>query len=317
MLSSCPFARFNRIPLPRPELQVQLIPVFELLFIQHGGALREYFKQIPFMPEKPDAIKNITAQFEAMTSNSRTDLATRLATFTEILKHENPSVRSMALDKLLAVLRSKREQIRRMALLGEEVDPSIKQLVEVVLQGCRDPDRGARVKFGAILGELGAIDPARLRPAVMDSRSANNAQVEVKSTRSDSNLGSSAVLAATLDKSESDLAHDLISTCLIRAFRSANDLRTQDSAAYAIQELMKLQHCGPKVLTYKSPSALQPKEAAAFAFWHSFAPEEQLIVTPLLSSKYRSVGTPPAVSSAKPIYNEKVRHPIIVTLFHA
>jgi hypothetical protein len=297
-----------------------LLPVFHFLFHTHSHALQNFFKQIPFMPEEPDAIKPYTVAFEAATGNSSAGLTVRLGTFSDILKHENSSVRVMALDKLLAVLRSKRDQTRRMALLGEDVDASLKHLMEVVLQGCRDPERYARIKFGAVYGELGAIDPARLRAVVADSPSSSSnpnhavtatiapvqGQGPPKPTRSDSNLDTASELAAALDKPPEEVTYDIISKYLIRAFRSAPDLQLQDAAAYSIQELLKMRHCNAKMLSYKHNKALQPKEEAALAFWTKFTAEEQLLITPLLSSRYRSMGTSTAPST-KPVYHEKVR----------
>lgn len=125
--------------------------------------------------------------------------------------------------ELSKLLNDKREGIT--ALIGADHAADldvISSLIATLLRGCAEESRtavGQRLKLvcADCLGALGAVDPAKFK-----GTSSERFKIEC---------------------SDDDLIFELINKHLARAFRAASDTVVQDSAALAIQELLKLAGC--------------------------------------------------------------------------
>ncbi|KAL2512513.1 Serine/threonine-protein kinase ATR [Abeliophyllum distichum] len=182
--------------------------------------LKEHIRELPPVPNIPALAEVNKAIQEA---RGLTSLKDQLRDVVDGLNHENLNVRYMVASELSKLLNLKREDV--MALVTKEGDlvTDVKSsLITSLLKGCAEESRtsvGQRLKLicADCLGALGAVDPAK----VMGSTS----------TR------------FKIACSDDDLIFELIHKHLARAFRAAPDTIIQDSAALAIQELLKFAGC--------------------------------------------------------------------------
>ncbi|KAG6530237.1 serine/threonine-protein kinase ATR-like [Zingiber officinale] len=152
-----------------------------------------------------------------------TSLNDQLQDAVDGLNHESLNVRYMVACELSKLLNLKREEVTALIAGDFIVDLDvIRSLISSLLRGCAEESRtavGQRLKLvcGDCLGALGAIDPAKFKG--------------ISSER------------FKIECSDDDLIFELIQKHLARAFRVASDTIVQDSAALAIQELLKLAGC--------------------------------------------------------------------------
>ncbi|TKS86882.1 Serine/threonine-protein kinase atr [Collichthys lucidus] len=157
---------------------------------------------------------------------------------------------------------------------SEAVEPVISNLVSVLLKGCQDSSPEARLLCGECLGELGAVDPGRLDLSHIH-------------THGDRNIFVSGV-------DDPNFAYDLL-TELTRTFLAyADDVRAQDSAAYAIQELLSIFEC--REGRTDSPGR---------RLWRRFPEQIQEILEPHLNSRYKS--------SQKEVNWSKLKKPVYLS----
>ncbi|EMP40340.1 Serine/threonine-protein kinase ATR [Chelonia mydas] len=150
-----------------------------------------------------------------MESSKSTDLQTTLQLSMKAIQHENVDVRIHALTSLKETLYRNQEKLIKYATDSETVEPVISQLVTVLLIGCQDANPHARLLCGECLGELGAIDPGRLDFSTSETQ------------------GNNFTFVAGVE--DPNFGHGLLME-LTRAFMAyADNVRAQDSAAYAIQ----------------------------------------------------------------------------------
>ncbi|KAL2537811.1 Serine/threonine-protein kinase ATR [Forsythia ovata] len=198
----------------------KIVEILEELVLQNKVVLKEHISELPPVPNIPALAEVNKAIQEA---RGLTSLKDQLRDVVDGLNHENLNVRYMVASELSKLLNLKREDV--MALVTKEGDlvTDVKSsLITSLLKGCAEESRtsvGQRLKLicADCLGALGAVDPAK----VMGSTS----------TR------------FKIACSDDDLIFELIHKHLARAFRAAPDTIIQDSAALAIQELLKFAGC--------------------------------------------------------------------------
>ncbi|XP_072111125.1 serine/threonine-protein kinase ATR isoform X1 [Mobula birostris] len=247
--------------------------IFHYLIVENRTAVKDFLHEIYFLPEHPDftEIQKVLQDYRKETSKS-TDLQTELQLSMRAVQHENVDVRIHALTSLKDTLYKKQEQLVKLATDSETVEPIISQLVMVLLKGCQDANAQARLLCGECLGELGAIDPGRL-----DLMTSNTE-------------GKSSTFVAGVE--DPSFAHYLLVE-LTRAFLAyADNVRAQDSAAYAIQELLQLYNCKEG-----------KTDCPGRRLWRSFPEHVQEILEPHLNTRYKSSQkTWDWVSIKKPFY---------------
>eukprot|EP00850_Spirogloea_muscicola_P009313 SM000052S17705 [mRNA] locus=s52:211237:225088:+ [translate_table: standard] len=184
--------------------------VLEELAVKNKDILRDKLQELPLLP-RLEALKNVNNVLQEQA--------------TEGLRHETLSINYVAASELKKLIREHRHGVDALVTTESSSQAeAISQLVAALLRICtldsRSPlSQRLRLLGAECLGELGAVDPGRL-------------QVELPQR-------------PHIDRDDDDLIFELINEHLAKAFRSAPDGEVQDSAALAIQELLKLCGCAP------------------------------------------------------------------------
>lgn len=199
----------------------KIVEILEELVVENKVILKQHIREFPTVPNVP-ALAEVNKVIQE--ARGLMTLKDQLHDIVEGLKHENLNVRYMVASELSKLLTLKREEF--MALFVKEGDSAMdvmSSLITSLLKGCAEESRtsvGQRLKLicADCLGALGAIDPAKIK-------------------------GFSSI-RFKIACSDDDLIFELIDKHLARAFSAAPDTIVQDSAALAIQELLKIAGCG-------------------------------------------------------------------------
>ncbi|XP_044288721.1 serine/threonine-protein kinase ATR isoform X2 [Varanus komodoensis] len=232
--------------------------IFNFLIVENRDAVQDFLHEIYFLPDHPKLkeIQIVLQEYRKETSRS-TDLQTALQLSMKAIQHENVDVRIHALTSLKETLYKNQEQLIKYATDSETVEPIISQLVTVLLIGCQDVNSHARLLCGECLGELGAVDPGRLDFSISD------------------NQGKGLTFVTGVE--DPHFAHGLL-TELTRAFLAyADNVRAQDSASYAIQELLSIYGCRETA-----------SDCSGSKLWKMFPDHIQEILEPHLNTRYKS-----------------------------
>lgn len=198
----------------------QVVKILEELVLKNRGILKKHIHEFPLLPTIPVLIEVNKAIHEARGAMALKD---QLRDAVDGLNHENLKVRYMVVCELSKLLKHRGEDVA--ALINGEAGSDMEilsSLISSLLRGCAEQSRtsvGQRLKLvcADCLGALGAVDPAKVKVF-----SCQRFKIEC---------------------SDDDLIFELIDKHLARAFRSAPDTLIQDSAALAIQELLKIAGC--------------------------------------------------------------------------
>ncbi|XP_041996259.1 serine/threonine-protein kinase ATR-like isoform X2 [Salvia splendens] len=202
----------------------KIVEILEELVVENKVILKQHIREFPTVPNVLALAEVNKVIEEARGLMSPKD---QLHDVVEGLKHENLNVRYMVASELSKLLNLKREEF--MALFIKEGDSTLdimSSLITSLLKGCAEESRtsvGQRLKLicADCLGALGAIDPAKIK-------------------------GFSSI-RFKIACSDDDLIFELIHKHLARAFSAAPDTIVQDSAALALQELLKIAGCEPSL----------------------------------------------------------------------
>ncbi|KAM8736458.1 serine/threonine-protein kinase ATR isoform 1-T1 [Acanthopagrus schlegelii] len=254
LLSHVIVALLPLIPLQPKETAA----IIHFLILDNREEVSDYLHEIYFLPDHPELkdIHTVLQNYKKLTASS-SDLAAALQLSMRAVQHENVDVRIHALTSLRDMMHSQQEWLLRQVCASEAVEPVISNLVSVLLKGCQDSSPEARLLCGECLGELGAVDPGRL-------------DLSHTHTHGDRNTFVSGV-------DDPNFAYEIL-TELTRTFLAyADNVRAQDSAAYAIQELLSIFEC--REGRTDSPGR---------RLWRRFPEQIQEILEPHLNSRYKS-----------------------------
>ncbi|XP_034530392.1 serine/threonine-protein kinase ATR [Notolabrus celidotus] len=271
LLSHVIVALLPLIPLQPKETAA----IIRFLILDNREEVNDYLHEIYFLPDYPELkdIHTVLQNYKKLTASS-SDLAAALQLSMRAVQHENVDVRIHALTSLRDMMHNNQDWLLRQVCASEAVEPVISSLVSVLLKGCQDSSTEARLLCGECLGELGAVDPGRL-------------DLSHTHTHGDRNTFVSGV-------DDPNFGHDLL-TELTRTFLAyADDVRAQDSAAYAIQELLSIFEC--REARTDSPGR---------RLWRRFPEQIQEILEPHLNSRYKS--------SQKEVNWSKLRKPVYLS----
>ncbi|RXM36849.1 Serine/threonine-protein kinase ATR [Acipenser ruthenus] len=232
--------------------------IFHYLIVENRAEVQDFLHEIYFLPDHHELkeIQKVLQDYRKQTSKS-TDLQTALQQSMRAIQHENVDVRIHALTSLKKMMYKNQEKLIKYVLDSETVEPIISQLVTVLLKGSQDANPEARLLCGECLGELGAIDPGRLDLSITDTQ------------------GKGSTFVSGVE--DSSFAYELL-TELTRAFLAyADDVRAQDSAAYAMQELLAMFECREG-----------RSDCPGRRLWRRFPEHVQEILEPHLNSRYKS-----------------------------
>ncbi|KAK6916768.1 UME domain [Dillenia turbinata] len=198
----------------------KVVEILEELVLNNKAILKQHIHEFPLLPSIPALMEVNKAIQEARGSMSLKD---QLRDAVDGLNHENLNVRYMVACELSKLLNLQQEEVTAVinGEVGSEMD-TLSSMVTSLLRGCAEESRtvvGQRLKMVSAdcLGALGAVDPAKVRGYTCQR--------------------------FKIECSDDDLIFELIHKHLARAFRAAPDTIVQDSAALAIQELLKIAGC--------------------------------------------------------------------------
>ncbi|TKY50719.1 Serine/threonine-protein kinase ATR [Spatholobus suberectus] len=198
----------------------KVVTILEELVLKNRAILKQHICEFPPLPSIPA----LTAVNKAIEDARGTmTLKDQLRDVVDGLNHENLNVRYMVVCELCKLLNSRWKDVTALisAEAGSDLDV-LSSLITSLFRGCAEESRttvGQRLKLvcADCLGALGAVDPAKVK-----GFSCQRFKIQC---------------------SDDDLIFELIHKHLARAFRSAPDTVIQDSAALAIQELLKFAGC--------------------------------------------------------------------------
>ncbi|KAK1326478.1 Serine/threonine-protein kinase ATR [Acorus calamus] len=262
--------RVARIPLMIKRVAGAL--TIEKDALQSDGLME--IRELPLLPSIPALTKVNSIIQEARGSMTLRD---QLRNAVNGLNHESLNVRYMMACELSKLLNLKREEITSL-IAGEAVSDLdiLSSLITSLLRGCAEQSRtvvGQRLKLvcADCLGAFGAIDPAKFKGIPCQ-------RFKIKC-------------------SDDDLIFELIHNYLTRAFRAASDTIVQDSAALAIQELLKLAGCqasldeNAAVSTNVSEDGSKDRNLETNnrgqRLWDRFSNYVRDIIAPCLTSKFQ------------------------------
>ncbi|PKA50257.1 Serine/threonine-protein kinase ATR [Apostasia shenzhenica] len=269
---------------PSPHLG-KIVEILEDLVVKNRLILKQQIRELPLLPGI-----SVLSAVNKVIENARGSLNLRehLQDATYGLNHESLNVRYMMACELSKLLNARREDVTALvageAMLDLDV---ISSLITSLLRGCGEQSRtavGQRLKLvcADCLGALGAVDPAKFK-----GLSCQRFKIEC---------------------SDDDLIFELINKHLSRAFRAASDTVVQDSAALAIQELLKLVGCQASLNESSGVESLEVVEGGSGElynemnkrgqrFWDRFSNYIKEIIAPCLTSRFQL----PSISDANPI----------------
>uniref|UniRef100_A0A8C9T6S1 Serine/threonine-protein kinase ATR n=1 Tax=Scleropages formosus TaxID=113540 RepID=A0A8C9T6S1_SCLFO len=254
LLSHVIVALLPLIPVQPKETAV----IMHYLIVENRDEVQDFLHEIYFLPEHPELkeIHKVLQDYRKQTSKS-TDLPAALQLSMRAIQHENVDVRIHALTSLKEMMYKNQDKLLKHVMDSETVEPVISQLVMVLLKGCQDTNPEARLLCGECLGELGAIDPGRLDLSTTDTQ------------------GKGSTFVSGVE--DPNFAYELL-TQLTRTFLAyADNVRAQDSAAYAMQELLSVYEC-----------CESRTDSPGRRLWRRFPEQVQEILEPHLSSRYKS-----------------------------
>uniref|UniRef100_A0A2P2QPL2 Serine/threonine-protein kinase ATR isoform X1 n=1 Tax=Rhizophora mucronata TaxID=61149 RepID=A0A2P2QPL2_RHIMU len=266
----------------------KVVNILEELVLKNRIILKQHIREFPPLPSIPALVEVNKAIQEARGPMTLKD---QLRDIVDGLNHENLNVRYMVVCELNKLLNQRRDDIA--ALVAGEVSADmdlLSSLITSLLQGCAEESRtivGQRLKLvcADCLGALGAVDPAKLKSFTCER--------------------------FKIECSDDDLIFELIHKHLARAFRAAPDTIIQDSAALAIQELLKIAGCGASLDETVGTSSSMLKDKCADdrsgmngrgqRLWHRFSDYVKEIIAPCLTSRFQLPSVADS-TSAGPIY---------------
>lgn len=215
----------------------KVVKILEELVLKNRGILNQHICEFPPLPSIPALTEVNKAIEEARGSMTLKD---QLRDIVDGLNHENLNVRYMVVCELRKLLDLRWKDITTLITTeaGSDLDV-LSSLITSLLRGCAEESRtavGQRLKLvcADCLGALGAVDPAKVK-----GFSCQRFKIQC---------------------SDDDLIFELIHKHLARAFRSAPDTVIQDSAALAIQELLKIAGCEASLDENASTSTSQAQK---------------------------------------------------------
>ncbi|EDV26575.1 uncharacterized protein TRIADDRAFT_54712 [Trichoplax adhaerens] len=139
-------------------------PVLDYLIVDNRSQLKEYFREIPFIPDVPQLLKanNVLKEELERANSGEIGPKEKLSQIMKGVCHESADVRLHALSNLRRVLYDLQSQIHEYVLSSEKTDPIVTEIVNELLRRCRLASSKERNLCGECLGIIGAIDPGRL-----------------------------------------------------------------------------------------------------------------------------------------------------------
>nr|KAJ0216324.1 hypothetical protein LSAT_V11C300104440 [Lactuca sativa] len=256
---------------------IKIVKIFEELVFENKSVLKQHICEFPPLPNIPPLaeVNRVIEEVRGVMT-----LKDQLRNIVDGLNHENINVRYMVACELSKLLKLRREEVTVMVNGEGDSDMDVlSSLITSLLRGCAEESRtvvGQRLKLvcADCLGLLGAVDPAKVKGF-------SNQRFKIAC-------------------SDDDLIFELIHKHLARAFRAAPDTTIQDSAALAIQELLKIAGCEASLDENVSVSNGNVSGRGQ-RLWGRFSNYVKEIIAPCLTSRFQLPNVSDSASSG-PIY---------------
>ena len=249
----------------------KVVKILKELVLKNKVVLKEHIREFPPLPSIPALTEVNKAIQEARGSMTLKD---QLRDVVDGLNHENLNVRYMVVCELSKLLNLRREEVTALITAEARSDMDVlSSLITSLQRGCAEESRtavGQRLKLvcADCLGTLGAVDPAKVKGFTCQR--------------------------FKIECSDDDLIFELIHKHLARAFRAAPDTIIQDSAALAIQELLKIAGCEASLDASAAASMSQKlKDKKSLdnrrgkKLWDRFSNYVKEIIAPCLTSRFQ------------------------------
>ncbi|KAI3955847.1 hypothetical protein MKW98_006207 [Papaver atlanticum] len=282
----------------------KVVEILEELVVENKVLLKQHIRELPFLPSIPELAEVKRVIQEARGSMTLKD---ELRDVVDGLNHESLNVRYMVAGELNKLLNLRREDVTTLISgeAGSDLDV-LSSLITSLLRGCTEQSRttiGQRLKLvcADCLGVLGAVDPATVKGITCER--------------------------FKIECSDDDLIFELIHKHLARAFRAAPNTIVQDSAALAIQELLKIAGCqesldgsigsqtsrshkGKEVLNVSLSGSGNMDDGSELnkrgkRLWGRFSDYVKEIIAPCLTSRFQLPGVADSTTSG-PIYQSSM-----------
>ncbi|CAI5488259.1 unnamed protein product, partial [Closterium sp. Naga37s-1] len=231
----------------RPHLQ-KAAAVFSALVIEHGAILGSHLRALPLLPDL-GALRHVNGVIQE--ARGRLGVREKVVLTVAGLGHESISVRLVAADGMKRLLQEHGGAVSAMLVSEREADREAEcAAVAALLAGSAEESKTVtshllKLACAECLGELGAVDPARLSTSAGVKAAMLQAHTGSQQAQQQQGVGqgcgSACALMVACDDEE--LAADLISLHLARVVRAATDADVQDAAACAIQEMLRVFGC--------------------------------------------------------------------------
>ncbi|XP_071715523.1 serine/threonine-protein kinase ATR [Rutidosis leptorrhynchoides] len=259
----------------------KIVKILEELVFENKSVLEQHIYEFPPLPNIP-SLKEVNKVIDE--ARGTMTFKDQLRVIVDGLNHENLNVRYMVACELSKLLKLKRDDVTVMVNGEGDSDMDVlSSLITVLLRGCAEESRtivGQRLKMvcADCLGSLGAVDPAKVK-------NFSNQRFKIAC-------------------SDDDLIFELIHKHLARAFRAAPDTIVHDSAALAIQELLKIAGCEASLVDNVSVKVNESSkmDGRGQRLWDRFTNYVKEIIAPCLTSKFHLPNVADS-ASAGPIYH--------------
>lgn len=136
--------------------------IFAYLVVENEKFNKEFIKDLFFIDDARIDYRTSAVIGKYVDMFGGLPLKERLQLFKKYLDHETIEVRVESLKHLKALMETNREELDRMILGFNGIDPVIVDLIDILTLGCREKDKTLRLASGGVIGELGAVEPAHL-----------------------------------------------------------------------------------------------------------------------------------------------------------
>ncbi|KAK5640945.1 hypothetical protein RI129_009492 [Pyrocoelia pectoralis] len=254
--------------LPLLETQPKISTIFQYLIIDNKAFVKDYICDLFFVLES-NASRDICVVIEEYLQRvQKLPFREHLSAFLKYLNHETVEIRVHGLKYIKGLLETNREELDRMILGYNGIDPIIVSLLDVLMLACREKEEVIKLACGECLGELGAIEPSHL-------------------PRQYKRETQSFVFFITEDNFIVNALNELT-----RALQAEKNTRKMDRFALAIQETLKFYKVSPDV------------NSSRYKLWMDFPDSQKELMLPMLSSRYTLL-QPVEKIPVSPIYGSK------------
>ena len=227
------------------KIKSDAIEVMKSLFINRRGDLQGYIRSIAYIPRIPELGSVYTLhqqEVKAMTLDESLRLLCSMTT------HASALVRLVAVDRLCTVCREHKVELDKLIHASSataqsysaatEKDSVLSLLLKALLQlSSRESDHRVQLAAACCLGEIGAIDPSRVKVGMLLPTVADTC-ITSRPEQSGSKSGSGSLLLPWR-VSLFDFGMFLLEHHLVPGLRSAAGSASQDKSGFAIQIILR------------------------------------------------------------------------------